>query len=348
MQASNSSQAGRLTPRDSPQASQEDSALPLSTNSQADNPQALLADSTLSLGESAISQAGSSQSSQAGNSQSSPGESTLSQAGSPPASPVDNTPSLAESELYQASNSQSSLEDSTLSQSNFSQAGSSQASPADSTLSPAESELYLAGNSQSSPDDSALPQSDISQAGSSQASPADSTLSLAESELYQASSSQDSTLQVESTVLPQAVKHSARLRASQARQAGSFPSQAGTTPRVDTMVSQPDSTVPLVAFPQAIASQEARAFPNRHNTPQGSSPLEEPDPKWVINLSSKPLTPAQRSVLAKGPNFVVTPRHLPNLEYITAIEAACTKLSQQNAEELRADINQVLRASHPP
>ena len=75
--------------------------------------------------------------------------------------------------------------------------------------------------------------------------------------------------------------------------------------------------------------------------------MEEPNPKWVINLSNKPLTPTQRSVLAKGPNFAVTPRQPPNLEYITAIEAACTKLSQQDAEELRADINRVLRSSHP-
>ena len=85
--------------------------------------------------------------------------------------------------------------------------------------------------------------------------------------------------------------------------------------------------------------------PTRHS--QGSS-KEEPNPKWVINLSNKPLTPAQRSVLAKGPNFAVTPRQPPYLEYITAIEAACTKLSQQDAEELRADINRVLRSSHPP
>ena len=60
------------------------------------------------------------------------------------------------------------------------------------------------------------------------------------------------------------------------------------------------------------------------------------------------MTQAQRSVLAKGPNYAVTPRQPPNLEYITAIEAACTKLSQQDAEELRADINRVLRSSHPP
>ena len=71
------------------------------------------------------------------------------------------------------------------------------------------------------PEDSTPSQSNLSQAGSSQASPAYSTLSLAESELSQASSSQSSpehsTLQAESAVLPQVVRCSARLRASQAR-----------------------------------------------------------------------------------------------------------------------------------
>ena len=65
-------------------------------------------------------------------------------------------------------------------------------------------------------------------------------------------------------------------------------------------------------------------------------------------LSSKPLTKAQRSVLAKGPNLVVFLRHPPNLSYITVIESVCTKLGQQDAEELRADINRVLRSSHLP
>ena len=67
--------------------------------------------------------------------------------------------------------------------------------------------------------------------------------------------------------------------------------------------------------------------------------MEGPNPKWVINLSSKPLTQVQRSVLAKGPNFAASPRHPPILEYITAIDSACTKLSQQDAEEHRTDIN---------
>ena len=76
--------------------------------------------------------------------------------------------------------------------------------------------------------------------------------------------------------------------------------------------------------------------------------MENPNPKWVINLSSKPLTQAQRSVLAKDPNFAVTPRHPSDLEYIMTIEPVCTRLGQQDAEELRAEINRVLRSSHHP
>ena len=105
--------------------------------------------------------------------------------------------------------------------------------------------------------------------------------------------------------------------------------------------SQGNSTTPRAS---SASSWEGILPPNR--LPQGSS-LEEPNQKWVINLSSKPLTQAQRSVLAEGPNFVISPKHPPNLEYITTIETACTKLSQQDAEELRADINRVLMSSYP-
>ena len=80
--------------------------------------------------------------------------------------------------------------------------------------------------------------------------------------------------------------------------------------------------------------------------PGEGNPTPTPPSRLTQVLQMK--TPAQRSVLAKGPNFAVTPRQPPNLEYITAIEAACTKLSQQDAEELRANINRVLRYSHPP
>ena len=275
-------------------------------------------------------------------------ESVLSQAGCSHASLVDGTLSVAESVLSQAVSSQAapvdsalSLAESTLSKAGSPQTGCSQASLVDGTLSVAGSVLSQAVSSQAAPVDStlSLAESALSQAGSSQASPEENTLS-SESELSQGStpsSPEDSTLQAESTTPPQAVRCSARLRAR----------QAGNHSRENNEVSQQDTAVPQGLLPQHNASQEAGSFPSRHHTPQGSSSSEEPKPKWVINLSSKPLTPAQRSVLAKGPNFVVTPRYPPNLEYITAIEAACTKLSQQDAEELRTNINWVLRSSPP-
>ena len=140
--------------------------------------------------------------------------------------------------------------------------------------------------------------------------------------------------------------------ASVASKAGNFP-QAGQSGNQGnrsgrqraTQSSQGNSTASQADSAGTWGSNPTTHVPNR--LPQGSSP-EDPNPKWVINLSSKPLTTAQRCVLAKGPNFVVTPKQPPNLEFITAIEAACTKLSQQDAEELKAEVNRVLRSSHPP
>ena len=141
---------------------------------------------------------------------------------------------------------------------------------------------------------------------------------------------------------PQATPHSYSLRSTQA-------GQASNTTRASRQGNRHPPTIGPLRLPRRLILPPGKATlpspPSR--TPQGSS-NEEPNLKWVINLSNKPLTPAQRSVLAKGPNIGVTPRQPPNLEYITAIEAACTKLSQQDAEELRADINRVLRSSHPP
>ena len=96
-----------------------------------------------------------------------------------------------------------------------------------------------------------------------------------------------------------------------------------------------------------LAVQPNNQAKNANRSPNDNS-SEDLNPKWVINLSSKPLTEAQRSVLPEHPNFVVIPRYPPNLENIMTIELVCTKLGQQDAEELRAKINRVLRSSHLP
>ena len=60
--------------------------------------------------------------------------------------------------------------------------------------------------------------------------------------------------------------------------------------------------------------------------------------KWVINLSSVPLTKDQEDLLAHGPNFVITPKEPPLGEYITNIEKVCQSLDANSVEELRSEV----------
>ena len=71
--------------------------------------------------------------------------------------------------------------------------------------------------------------------------------------------------------------------------------------------------------------------------------------KWVINISSKPLTKAQEKLLVHGPNYAVVPKSPPIAEYIAAIEQACSKLQQGEAEELKGEVKSIIKRScNPP
>ena len=59
-------------------------------------------------------------------------------------------------------------------------------------------------------------------------------------------------------------------------------------------------------------------------------------------------TEGQKSVLAKGPNFSITPKYIPNVDYITAVESMCSKLKEEDAMELRSNINSLLRKAQAP
>ena len=72
------------------------------------------------------------------------------------------------------------------------------------------------------------------------------------------------------------------------------------------------------------------------------------DNKWVVNLSNVPLIPAQDSLLSKGPNFALAPNNPPNVEFISAIGSACQRLSDQDAQELRAETSYLLRRAKAP
>ena len=70
--------------------------------------------------------------------------------------------------------------------------------------------------------------------------------------------------------------------------------------------------------------------------------------KWVKNLSDKPLTQAQRSLLAHGPNYAVIPKNPPKEEYIAAIEQTCHKLKEGEVDELRVEVKNLLKKAKTP
>ena len=70
--------------------------------------------------------------------------------------------------------------------------------------------------------------------------------------------------------------------------------------------------------------------------------------RWVVNLSSTSLTQAQVSVLHKGPSFALAPTNPLNVEFITVVEAACQRLPDQDTQELRAEVNILLKRAKPP
>ncbi len=63
----------------------------------------------------------------------------------------------------------------------------------------------------------------------------------------------------------------------------------------------------------------------------------ETNERWVRNLSSKTLSPAEQSVLTKGLNYAVAPKRLPIVDFITCTESAIhhAKIPPGEAEELR-------------
>ena len=70
--------------------------------------------------------------------------------------------------------------------------------------------------------------------------------------------------------------------------------------------------------------------------------------KWAGNLSNTPLTPTQHSLPGKGPNFAVTPKSHPNIDCISAIESISHKLTEHDVQELKSDVNSLLKRVPAP
>ena len=62
---------------------------------------------------------------------------------------------------------------------------------------------------------------------------------------------------------------------------------------------------------------------------------------WVINLSKKPLTIAERSLLEKSPKFVITPASIPYENIVSEVEAAIPKLPDGTKDFIRTNTSNI-------
>ena len=66
--------------------------------------------------------------------------------------------------------------------------------------------------------------------------------------------------------------------------------------------------------------------------------------RWVINLSEKELTTAERNVLEKGMNFSPTPRWVPTVDVIASVEGALKRCNNgMGAEMVRGRVASLIR-----
>ena len=101
----------------------------------------------------------------------------------------------------------------------------------------------------------------------------------------------------------------------------------------------------LISRSSTTTSKMASKTTNTLNTavtPSSSSSIQE---KWVINLSKKELTPEEKSLLLKGPQFAGTPANIPIKEYTSTTTVAALQAGELNCVDcsgLYHDVNRIL------
>ena len=70
--------------------------------------------------------------------------------------------------------------------------------------------------------------------------------------------------------------------------------------------------------------------------------------KWLINICSKPLTTDEEKLLAHGPNYAIVRRNPPIIQYVVAVEHACTRLAEGKAGEFRVQVKVAIQKMQKP
>ena len=94
--------------------------------------------------------------------------------------------------------------------------------------------------------------------------------------------------------------------------------------------------------------QQERTEKCKEQQKRNPSHPRHPNDKWVVNLSSRPLSVAEKGVLARGLNFAPAPKGIPVPEIITAVESGLSKVCPPEAQLTRTRIAGCLARSKPP
>ena len=70
--------------------------------------------------------------------------------------------------------------------------------------------------------------------------------------------------------------------------------------------------------------------------------------KWVINISSRQLIHTETNLLAKGLNFLITSKILPNKDIMVTTEDAVKDLGKEEADTIRAKVSLTLQNCKAP
>lgn len=70
--------------------------------------------------------------------------------------------------------------------------------------------------------------------------------------------------------------------------------------------------------------------------------------KWVVNLSSRPLSDAEKAVLSEGRNFSPAPTRIPPAEVVAAVDSGLMRVPEEQAELVRTRITGALSKVRPP
>ena len=69
--------------------------------------------------------------------------------------------------------------------------------------------------------------------------------------------------------------------------------------------------------------------------------------KWVINMCFRQLTHIETNLLAKGLNFSITSKALPNKDILATVEDAVKNLEKEEADTICAKVSLALQNSKP-